>query len=51
MEVHSNRYFYLLLLSGKYVIENHIRFAQEAEMHVHKNDELDHSHVGPDKES
>ena len=34
---------FLLFVSGKFVIENHILFAQEAKMHVLTNGELDHS--------
>ena len=42
--------FFLLFISDKYVIENQIIFTQAAEMHIHKNGELDYSYfkkLGP----
>ena len=40
-EVNSKYYIFLLFTSGKFVIEIYILFAQEAEIRIHKNGELD----------
>ena len=36
-----------LFIGGKFVIENRMRFAQEFEMHVHKNGELYINYLAP----
>ena len=39
----NSKYFFLLFASGKFVTENQILFALEAEMHVLNNGEIDYS--------